>query len=126
MRLYRNEFMHQLSDDKLRGLIIEETGQDQDSAVVTMILSSIKAIKKFASWSETETPEVSKKGDMVSAMPPSAQGQLPLAGTSQKLGLNLSYTINLNLPATSDVAVFNAIFKSLRENLLEKSDGKDR
>lgn len=32
--------------------------------------------------------------------------------------MNLGYTINLNLPATSDIAVFNAIFKSLRENLL--------
>ncbi len=39
------------------------------------------------------------------------------------LGMNLSYTINLNLPATSDVAVFNAIFKSLKENLLQDSDG---
>jgi len=34
-------------------------------------------------------------------------------------GLHLSYTINLNLPATSDVAVFNAIFKSLKEHLLK-------
>ncbi len=34
-------------------------------------------------------------------------------------GLNLSYTINLHLPATSEVAVFNAIFKSLREHLLK-------
>jgi hypothetical protein len=33
-------------------------------------------------------------------------------------GLNLGYTINLHLPAASDVAVFNAIFKSLREHLL--------
>jgi hypothetical protein len=32
--------------------------------------------------------------------------------------LSLGYTINLNLPATSDIAVFNAIFKSLREHLL--------
>ena len=38
------------------------------------------------------------------------------------LGLNLSYTINLNLPATSDIAVFNAIFKSLKENLLKSTD----
>jgi len=34
-------------------------------------------------------------------------------------GLNLSYTINLNLPETSDVEVFNAIFRSLKENLLK-------
>lgn len=33
-------------------------------------------------------------------------------------GLSLGYTVNLHLPATSDVAVFNAIFRSLREHLL--------
>lgn len=42
----------------------------------------------------------------------------PLPTPEGKLGLNLSYTINLNLPATSDQAVFNAIFRSLREHLL--------
>lgn len=35
--------------------------------------------------------------------------------------LRLSYTINLNLPATTEIEVFNAIFKSLRENLLRES-----
>jgi hypothetical protein len=38
------------------------------------------------------------------------------------MGLSLSYTINLNLPATSDAAVFNAIFKSLKEHLLREED----
>jgi hypothetical protein len=33
--------------------------------------------------------------------------------------IGLSYTINLNLPATSDVAVFDAIFRSLKEHLLK-------
>jgi len=37
--------------------------------------------------------------------------------------MQLGYTINLNLPATSEVAVFNAIFKSLKDNLLKDSDG---
>lgn len=34
-------------------------------------------------------------------------------------GLGFSYTINLNLPATTEIEVFNAIFKSLKENLLD-------
>jgi len=34
--------------------------------------------------------------------------------------MNLSYTINLNLPATTDIKVFDAIFKSLREHLLKQ------
>jgi len=36
----------------------------------------------------------------------------------EELQLNLAYTINLVLPKSDDVAVFNAIFRSLRDNLL--------
>ena len=57
---------------------------------------------------------------------PDTEVNIPVSPTSISngddgdIGLNLSYTINLVLPKTDDVAVFNAIFKSLRENLLKK------
>jgi hypothetical protein len=119
----RNEFMYQLSDDKLRGLVIEETGQGADSSVVGLVVACIKAIKKFADWSE-QTPEESES---VSEGP--SLGSLDLGLTPQRMvgnrasaRVNLSYTINLNLPATSDVAVFNAIFKSLKDHLLRDAE----
>lgn len=121
----RNEYMHQLSDDKLHGLIIEETGQGDESTVGSLILACIKAIKKFADWSTADTAEKAEK-PATSALvkrPPADQSQTPHPPpTTGRLGLSLSYTINLNLPATSDVAVFNAIFKSLKENLLRELD----
>lgn len=118
----RNEYMHQLSDDKLRGLIIEETGQGVESVVVNMTLASIKAIRKFADWSDNEeAPLPSREPTSLAALPEKIEsGNKHRRG--DKVGLNLSYTINLNLPATSDSAVFNAIFKSLKENLLRDHD----
>lgn len=118
----RNEYMHQLADKELRGLVIEETGEGQDSNVVPLVVSCIKAIKKFAKWSE-EPPEekVDKQTAAASPVPQTEQirpPQLPVQ-PPQRIGMNLGYTINLNLPATSDVAVFNAIFKSLKEHLLK-------
>jgi uncharacterized protein DUF5343 len=120
----RNEFMHQLSDDELRGLIIEETGQGNESSVVALVLTCLKAIKKFADFSEKADQDKPEREDLRTL--PAAHVEppdLPAAGKSDRIGLNLSYTINLNLPATSDVAVFNAIFKSLKENLLKGSNG---
>jgi len=115
----RNEYMHKLSDENLRGLIIEETGQEKDSNVVTLILTCVKAIRKFADWSEEAGIENEER-------PPAQIVQVERGSAPTRraggIGLNLSYTINLNLPATTDVAVFNAIFKSLKENLLEDSD----
>ena len=118
----RNEYMHELSDEKLRGLIIEETGQGDDSSVVGLTMSSIKALKKFAKWHEVKTKLDPGNEQVITVESKSKNGsangddlgQIP----PRRVGLNLSYTINLNLPATSDVAVFNAIFKSLKENLL--------
>jgi hypothetical protein len=115
----RNEYMHELSDDKLRGLIIEETGEEKDSRVVGLVMSCIKNLKKYAKpgtaaeVEKAEKPLVPVKQEKEDMRPP----------RPEKLGMNLSYTINLNLPATSDPAVFNAIFKSLKENLLKDTDG---
>jgi hypothetical protein len=120
----RNEYMHRLDDKQLRGLVIEETGEAQDSNVVSMVMSCIKAIKKYAQW--TPAPAAEEKPDR--SLVPSTQAKEvgPPPGDdklSRVLRMNLGYTINLNLPATTDVAVFNAIFKSLRENMLKDFDG---
>jgi hypothetical protein len=118
----RNEYWLALPDEQLRGLIIEETGQGDDSPVVTMVLNTIKGIKKFASSSQTEVDEKPAKADPIERQLPTPS-LLPQTGQGQSIGLNLGYTINLNLPATSDIAVFNAIFKSLKENLPKGTNG---
>jgi hypothetical protein len=114
----RNEYAHQLNEDQLKGLILEETGASADSAAVTLAVSAIKSLKKFANFSaeksETDAAESVASGALQPVLDPNPQFE-----TNSGVGLNLSYTINLNLPATSDISVFNAIFKSLKENLLK-------
>ena len=106
-----NEYAHDLSDAELRGVIIQATGADKDSTLVKSILGSFKALAAFGEF------------DNVSAGPSqmdTGENSVDAPALKPELGsLRLGYTINLNLPATSDVAVFNAIFKSLRENLLK-------
>lgn len=118
----RNEYMHQLTDDKLRGLIIEETGSGDDSAVPGMVLASIKAIKKYADFSTASSTEAFDGIPITHLSTPALTSNIDTEDQAQSIGMNLSYTINLNLPASSDIAVFNAIFKSLRENLLQSSN----
>lgn len=108
-----NEYAHDLSDAELRGVIIQATGADKNSPLVKNILGSFKALAAFGEFHNVaadppwaDTSEIATSTDAPALKP--------------ELGsLRLGYTINLNLPATSDVAVFNAIFKSLRENLLK-------
>lgn len=108
----RNEYAHDLSDKELKGLIVEATGIAPEASTVKSIMGSFKALKAFAKFDA---------GPVEEATDESAEGaaeEAKFEGGPDALKLGLSYTINLNLPATSDIAVFNAIFKSLREHLL--------
>lgn len=52
---------------------------------------------------------------------PDADSEQSLAAVASQshTPLDLRYTIEVHLPATKDIEVFNAIFKSLRDNLLD-------
>lgn len=118
-----NEYAHELQDQKLKGLLVQLTGEPENSSVLKLIISAFKALKEFCTFDDVfqTAPEPVK-------VPPSTDGikqitipeEHPHKKVGSGVGLNLSYTINLNLPATSDIAVFDAIFKSLKTHLLKE------
>jgi hypothetical protein len=110
----RNEYAHKLDRRGLEGLIVQATGLDQGSDSLRAIASTFEALKKFADFDgpEEKKKEKTPKEDVSREVRP------PLPQVDDDLKMNLSYTINLNLPKTDDIAVFNAIFKSIRDNLL--------
>jgi hypothetical protein len=108
-RLFQsNEYANALSDEDLKGLVVQISGLDKSSSTFKAIVGSFKALKEFADFEATADETHDEHGGDHDHAP-----EKRLLG-----GVNLGYTINLHLPATSDVAVFNAIFKSLREHLL--------
>jgi hypothetical protein len=116
----RNEFMHELSDKELAGLVTEETGQAHDSNPVKLIVACIKRLKAFADFNREPAEAVSAPA--IVPVPVGNVGDGSPSPGGGGIGLNLGYTINLNLPATADPAVFDAIFKSLKEHLLRPDD----
>ena len=117
-----NEYFYRLSDKDLLALIVQVTGVDANNAAAKMTLSCLKVLKTFAYFESTySAPTVIDRpngdepiGQAFSISPPQV--------SNRRVGLNLSYTINLNLPATADQAVFNAIFRSLKEHLLSPNE----
>ena len=105
-----NEYAHELSDAELKGLAVQATGSDDDSSTIRQIVGSFKALRAFADFDATISEDVQRQEPGESKAP---EEDLVLPS-----GLNLGYTINLHLPATSDIAVYNAIFKSLRQHML--------
>ena len=118
-----NEKAHRLENPKLKGLIVEATGAEAGSTVVKKTLSTFNTLRKMANFENGPTAmepivTVDEEPPKEQTTPPySEEFRRPSTGGE---GINLSYTINLNLPATTDIEVFNAIFKSLRQHLLQE------
>lgn len=110
-----HEYVHDLSDKDLKGVIVQATGLDANSTTAKAIIGSFKALRGFADFDAKEEAEGDLFEEEEVAVP-----KKKVTGDAKEpsVNLKLGYTINLNLPATSDIAVFNAIFKSLRDHLL--------
>ena len=116
----RNEYVHDLDKAKLKNFVIEMTGLEPDAPTVGAIVNTFLALKSYANFDDqTPLPDNGKKLDVAIVDRNPDDGVPHSEQVRQQMGLNLSYTINLNLPETSDVEVFNAIFRSLKENLLK-------
>ncbi|TDN98883.1 DUF5343 domain-containing protein [Sunxiuqinia elliptica] len=117
----RNAYAQDLSNKDLTQLVSEITGNPHDSSTVKLIVRSFSNAKDFADFEAKNNDVATNKPKPKSNKPETSIDQ-PLSqidkSSSVKLGLN--YTINLVLPKTDDPAIFDAIFKSLKENLLDE------
>jgi Family of unknown function (DUF5343) len=120
-----NEYAHKLTNTEVEGLVIQLTGLEKNNKICTSIVKTFVALKEFADFDITTDNSISNENDASesdNSNNNSSQDNnhaLPNLST-QNMQLGLSYQINLILPKTDDIAVFNAIFKSLKENLLDK------
>jgi len=117
----RNEYWHKLSKEDLKNFLIEKFGVDSKNAALKSLLATIDVLKKNAIFdvqdmTVLETPKAQEEEEEYNDRKRSE----PNFQAQEFESINLSYTINLNLPETSDIAVFDSIFKSLKENLLKK------
>lgn len=125
-RLYEmNEYVHDADDGEVLGLIVECTGGEKSSASTKYTMATFNMLRKHADFEEGVEDDLNQDVDEESLNQGSSQISYSLphaqqSSPSQTKGINLSYTINLNLPATKDIEVFNAIFKSLKQHLLDQ------
>lgn len=117
----RNEYWHTKSTADLKNFLIEVLEVEKNNPTLTVLIRTIETIKKLADFeSEVDNEEESSNYEETDAQNNTQNSDSPKSKNSDLGGINLSYTINLNLPETSDGKVFDAIFKSLKENLLKK------
>jgi hypothetical protein len=107
----RSEYAHSVTDAKIKDIIVEITGLQATDAIVSLIKSTFNIMKSYIG-DATTTDESQALGDSTSAGPANT-----FSGVNTNVGL--SYHINIVIPETSNVAVLNAIFRAVKENLLK-------
>lgn len=105
-----NTEIHKASEADVKGAISRVTGKDAEG--VGRIYNTFKALCKIATF-DTERP-VAAVVDEVEKQPTTV---VEFAGAQSRLS-EFHYNIQIHLPATNDISVYNAIFKSLKDNLL--------
>jgi hypothetical protein len=114
-----HEYAHELGKEELVTKLRTLTGAGEDDQNIRAVASTFLELRKLAEFSDREienqkfTPEPPKKAEPEQHL----EVKMP-SHKARQTNFGISYTINLNLPATTDIEVFNAIFKSLKENIL--------
>jgi glycine cleavage system regulatory protein len=105
-----NTEIHTATEAEVKGAISRVTGRDADG--VGRIYNTFKALCNIATFdagltiSDTEAKEEETQQTNVTI-------PVELPKTNE-----FHYNIQIHLPATNDISVYNAIFKSLKDNLL--------
>ena len=107
----RNEFIHKANESEVRDNIVAITGLTKSDAYVNYIWSTFKVLRDFITGDPATQPTAELTTVIHETSLPS-----PVSGGSARIGLVNS--INIVLPESTNINVYNLIFQSLRANLL--------
>ena len=105
-----NTEIHKASEVDIKGAISRVTGKDAEG--VGRIYNTFKTLCGIADFNQA-LPSAPENAEAENAVPVS--NNTPPASFRPS---EFHYNIQIHLPATNDISVYNAIFKSLKENLL--------
>jgi hypothetical protein len=116
-----NERAHELNLTALRNIVATKSTKSEN--IVSLIASTFSALAKAADFSDATNDEAPERvvTSSVNGMPslPTEGHPLESDHPARTAKATFHYNIQIHLPTTTDVTVYNAIFKSLRENLLQ-------
>ncbi len=113
---------HALSEAEIKSTLMRITGKDEETA--KRYFATFKTLASLANFSPRPGGKKSVDDKPVDdaviqkvEVPLQAPPPAPAAPEHSKRKTEYHYNIQIHLPVTSDISVYNAIFKSLKENL---------
>jgi len=120
------EYAHKLTAEELKSKLKTLLGVGDDDKAIGYVVATFQELVKLSEFDskktsdKTKPPKDDKKSDKSNKEDKpddSEDGDKP---DLPKHKFGISYTINLNLPATTEIEVYNVIFKALKDNLLNE------
>lgn len=123
-----HEYANKLNREQLTSKLKTLLGASDDDINLKAVVGTFTELCKLADFDGAHVkhkPKEEKHSDAVEKkieQPKESQFQqfhTQMNGNG-KTSFGISYTINLNLPATTEIEVYNSIFKALKEHLLNE------
>lgn len=111
-----NTKIYSASDEEIKGAISRVTGKEEKD--VSRIAATFKALCNYA---EFENIKQGQSGNIGQETEEKCDETKKAVSGVAELGHavpDFHYNIQIHLPATTDISVYNAIFRSIKENLL--------
>lgn len=114
----RNEYVYELDRNALKDIAYSITGAEKGNSATELMISTFLNLKEYADFDasdderEKQMPIATSDGNQ---QPKEREEASP---RSERPAFGLGYTININLPETTDVNVYNAIFEAIDKKLL--------
>lgn len=111
-----------MSQDEVKNKLKTLTQGQKGDRVVDLMARTFKTLCDYADWSEPEIVEKSKVEEKVSQdeseVVPISSGTVTLPIETKTNALGLCYNIQIHLPETTNMAVYDAIFQSIKKHLM--------
>jgi hypothetical protein len=108
-----NKKAHEMSVDALKGWFKSKTGKGD--AVALKMASTFKGLAGYADFSKPLEAPPKKEDGKKELVPPSEKKQKQIDLSE----MGLVYRFEIHLPDTQNVDTFRAIFKAMREELMQ-------
>ncbi len=106
--------IHSAPEHEIKGAISRVTGKDDES--VKRYYATFKTLASLAKFEPRPGRPVSPAAEKPNAEEPTERPIVPAHSDGRRRS-EFHYNFQIHLPATTDIAVYNAIFKSLKDNL---------
>lgn len=117
-----NKKAYELSETEVKNKFKTLTQGTKEDNILTLMAKTFKALSDYADWTKptTTTPKTAAQPDKREEKHPEISKEpfikhVPVPENKDKPSLH--YNIQIHLPETRDTAVYDAIFKSLKEHL---------